>query len=69
MRGTVKFWRAESGWGFLQPADSRMDAVFVHSSALQDAKNLIEGAAVEFDIVDSDRRPGSKMAVNVRVLP
>jgi cold shock CspA family protein len=69
VKGTVKFWRSESGWGFLQPDDATMDVVFVHHSKLPPGtKHLLVGDPVEYEIADSDRRPGSKMAVNIKVL-
>lgn len=65
MQGTVKFFNAEKGFGFIS-RDSG-DDVFVHYSSIQSDgyKSLDEGQAVEFDVV-----PGRKgeEAQNVRVV-
>ena len=51
MTGTVKFFNAEKGFGFISPADGSKD-VFVHFSAIQSTsfKTLDEGQRVEFTI-------------------
>ena len=50
--GTVKFFNAQKGYGFIQPADGSRD-VFVHVSAVERAgmHTLTEGQKVSFDIV------------------
>ncbi|MFC4778619.1 cold shock domain-containing protein [Paenibacillus sp. GCM10023252] len=55
MRGTVKWFNAEKGYGFIQ-AENNED-VFVHFSAIQGDgfKSLDEGQAVEFDITEGNR--------------
>ena len=60
--GTVKFFNAQKGYGFIQPDDGTKD-VFVHATALQRAgmTGLAEGQKVSFE-VGEDRRTG-KMAV------
>ncbi|MCZ8512062.1 cold shock domain-containing protein [Paenibacillus filicis] len=57
MKGTVKWFNAEKGYGFLQVEGG--DDVFVHFSAIQGDgfKTLEEGQAVEFDIVQGNRGP------------
>lgn len=61
--GTVKFYNAHKGFGFIQPEDGGKD-VFVHATALERAGmgSLAEGQKVAFD-VQEDRRTG-KLAVN-----
>ncbi|MCL6604344.1 MAG: cold shock domain-containing protein [Paenibacillus sp.] len=65
MKGTVKWFNAEKGYGFLQ-VDGGED-VFVHFSAIQGEgfKTLDEGQAVEFDVTDGNRGP---QAANVTKL-
>ena len=65
--GTVKFFNAQKGFGFIQPADGSKD-VFVHISAVERAglSTLNEGQKVSFDIV-ADRRSGKSSADNLRV--
>ena len=50
--GTVKWFNATKGFGFIQPADGGKD-VFVHISAVEKAgmRTLNEGQKVSFDIV------------------
>ena len=50
--GTVKFFDATRGFGFIQPDDGAKD-VFVHKSAVVNAgmRTLTEGQRVTFDVV------------------
>jgi CspA family cold shock protein len=61
--GTVKFYNAQKGFGFIQPDNGSKD-VFVHATALERAgiRGLVEGQKVSFD-TQEDRRTG-KIAVN-----
>ena len=61
-QGTVKWFNAEKGFGFISREDG--SDVFVHFSAIQGDgfKTLEEGQAVTFYVEDSDRGP---QAVNV----
>jgi CspA family cold shock protein len=63
--GTVKFFNAEKGYGFISREDG--DDVFVHFSNIQGAgyRTLEQGQQVEFEV-----GPGRKgdEAQNVRVL-
>ena len=65
--GTVKWFNATKGYGFIQPDDGGND-VFVHISAVERAglSSLNEGQKVSFDIV-ADRRSGKYSADNLRV--
>lgn len=57
MQGTVKWFNAEKGFGFIESNEG--GDVFVHFSAIQKDgfKTLEEGQKVEFDIVDGNRGP------------
>jgi CspA family cold shock protein len=59
--GTVKWFNANRGYGFIQ-RESGKD-VFVHASAIQGDGSLEDGQAVEFDITEGQKGP---QAVNVR---
>ncbi len=55
MKGTVKWFNAEKGYGFITGEDGK--DVFVHYSAIQGDgfKTLDEGQAVEFDLTEGQR--------------
>ena len=57
MTGTVKWFNAEKGFGFIKVENG--DDVFAHFSAIQGEgyKTLNEGQTVEFDIVETERGP------------
>jgi CspA family cold shock protein len=50
--GTVKFFNASKGYGFIQPENGDKD-VFVHISAVERAgmSTLTEGQRVSYDVV------------------
>lgn len=50
--GTVKFFDAKRGFGFIQPEDGAKD-VFVHKSAVETAgmATLTEGQRVQYELV------------------
>ena len=63
--GTVKWFNATKGYGFIQP-DSGGKDVFVHISAVEKAglSSLAEGAKVSYDEVANK---GKTSAENLRV--
>jgi CspA family cold shock protein len=50
--GTVKFFNAQRGFGFIEPEDGTKD-VFVHISAVEQAgmTSLVEGQKLSFSVV------------------
>ena len=56
MKGTVKWFNAEKGFGFIAN-DEGGDDVFVHFSAIQGEgfKSLDEGQAVTYDLTEGAR--------------
>ena len=64
--GTVKWFNATKGFGFIAPEDGTPD-VFVHHSDIQTQgyRELTEGQKVEFNVEPGDKGP---KAANVRPL-
>ena len=64
-QGTVKFFNAEKGYGFITP-DSGDQDLFVHYSAITDTSfKLQQGQRVEYDVKQGTRGPE---ATNVRLI-
>ena len=66
MQGTVKWFNADKGFGFIA-VDGGGSDVFVHFSAIQGDgyRSLDENQRVEFDVVQGQRGP---QAENVRAI-
>jgi cold shock protein len=66
MQGTVKWFNAEKGFGFIAPDDGSAD-VFVHYSEIQGNgfRSLDEGQQVEFEVGQGQKGP---QAQGVRAL-
>lgn len=64
-QGTVKWFNAEKGYGFISIEGE--DDVFVHFSAIQGEgfKSLEEGQSVEFEITKGDRGPQAANVVKL----
>lgn len=60
--GTVKWFNAQKGFGFIQPSEGGAD-VFVHISAVERAGlgTLNEGQSIGF-VLEQDRRSGKMSA-------
>ena len=67
MQGTVKFFNATKGFGFIAPEDGSKD-IFVHISALQGSglASLSENQKVSFDTERG--KDGRISAVNLKTL-
>jgi len=65
--GTVKWFNASKGFGFIQPDDGSKD-VFVHVSAVQGAglSTLNEGQKVQFELVKG--KDGKTSAGNLKTV-
>lgn len=65
--GTVKWFNASKGFGFIQPDDGSAD-VFVHISAVERAglRELKDGQKINYELV-KDRKSGKMSADNLRV--
>ncbi|HEY7669661.1 MAG TPA: cold-shock protein [Hyphomicrobium sp.] len=64
--GTVKFFNAQKGYGFIKPDDGGKD-VFVHVTAVEQAgiSNLDEGMRISFE-TEPDKRGKGPKAVNLQ---
>ena len=68
MTGTVKFFNAERGYGFIKPDDGGRD-VFVHITAVERAglKDLTEGQRITFEVEPDKKGKGPKDVWTYRV--
>jgi CspA family cold shock protein len=64
--GTVKWFNATKGFGFIQPDDGGQD-VFIHISAVERAglRSIVEGQKLSFEVV-RDKRSGKSAAENIQ---
>jgi CspA family cold shock protein len=64
--GTVKWFNAQKGFGFIEPNSGGKDA-FVHISAVERAgmDDLHEGQKLDFDLV-TDQKSGKTSADNLK---
>ena len=58
MKGTIKWYNARKGYGFIQ--DENNKDVFVHKTAIPAETFLNDGDEVEFEIEESERGPQAK---------
>ena len=67
-KGTVKWFNAQKGFGFIQPDNGGAD-VFVHISAVERAgmSDLREGQKLSYEIVQ-DRRSGKSSADQLQAI-
>ena len=63
MKGTVKWYNAMRGYGFIEVEDGK--DVFVHRTSLPEGTYLNDGDNVEFETEDSERGP---QAIKVKKL-
>ncbi len=67
IKGTVKFFNAAKGFGFITPETGGQD-VFVHATALEFAgiSRLMEGDKVSF-VLEDDRKGRGKKAAQLEI--
>lgn len=65
--GTIKFFNADKGYGFIRPSDGGKD-IFVHITAVEQAglASLNEGQKLTFEIEPDKKGKGPK-AVNLHL--
>lgn len=66
--GTVKWFNATKGYGFIAPDDGGAD-VFVHISAVERAglRGLVDNQKVNFEL-QRDKRSGKMSAENIEIV-
>jgi len=66
IKGTVKWFNEQKGYGFIAREDGTGD-VFVHYSSITGGgfKTLSEGEVVQFELVASDKGPKAQNVVRV----
>ena len=66
VRGTVKWFNSDKGYGFITPDDGSKD-LFVHHSAIQGGgfRTLAEGEPVEFEVVAGTKGPAAERVVRL----
>ncbi|TWT28375.1 cold-shock protein [Planomicrobium sp. CPCC 101110] len=65
-QGTVKWFNAEKGYGFIEAANG--DEVFVHFTGIQGEgfRTLQEGKNVVFEVIDGNRGPQAANVVLIQ---
>ena len=65
-QGTVKWFNAERGYGFIESANG--DDVFVHFTGIQGEgfRTLQEGMNVAFEVIDGNRGPQAANVVQIQ---
>ncbi len=66
IKGTVKWFNDQKGFGFITPEDGSKDC-FVHQSAIkaEGFRTLAEGAQVEFEVVQGAKGPAAENVVTL----
>ncbi|MCW4013331.1 MAG: cold shock domain-containing protein [Candidatus Bathyarchaeota archaeon] len=64
MKGTVRKWLYDQGFGFIKTNDSKKD-IFCHSRDVKNCYDLDMGDIVEFELEKTDKGP---RAINVKIV-
>jgi CspA family cold shock protein len=66
--GTVTKWFDARGFGFIRRDQDQIE-IFGHIDEVDDAFDALNvGQRVEFEIAESDRKPGYPMCINIDVI-
>jgi len=58
MKGKVKMFKADRGFGFITGEDGK--DVYVHATAVEGGATLAAGDSVEYEVVAGERGPAAK---------
>jgi CspA family cold shock protein len=61
--GKIKLWNDDCGYGFIKP-DAGGNDLFFHVSALREGDEIVEGAAVTYEM-GNDEKTGKAKATSV----
>lgn len=64
MRGTVKRWHYDEGFGFIAVSKAKRD-IFCHSRDVKNCYDLDKGDVVEFEVEKTDK---GLRAINVKIV-
>ncbi len=64
MKGVVKRWLSNRGYGFIDAEEEEGD-IFIHHSEIQGTYDLKEGQEVEFEVESTDKGP---RAVDLKII-
>ena len=66
LTGTVKFFSAQKGWGFIAAANTNGTDTFFHAKAVLDGVQPKDGATVEYEL--GNDKQNRQCAINVSVI-
>jgi CspA family cold shock protein len=66
MKGTVKWFNADKGFGFITPEGGDKDCIVHHSAIQGDGyRSLNDGEAVEFEMVKGQKGPAAENVTRI----
>lgn len=68
MRGKVKFFNLEKGYGFITASDNDGKDIFFHYSeiVMEGFKTITDGTEVEFELEETARGPQARKIVKIQ---
>lgn len=63
--GVVQSWQEDKGFGFVRRSEGRGQSLFCHRSDILDGNCLVPNAAVFFQMVANEKKPGQLKAARV----
>ena len=66
LKGIVKFFNYDSGYGFVEVEGNTGSDYYIHASSLYNNEKVYRGDTVEFKAIESPRRKGIHVIVKER---